>query len=399
MDKEQNLQLLQELISCGSNIYTWCYDVSGLLLSSNCPDEAIFDAAFELFGSKDKALKLGEQDSPPVILGTSFGLIWGVDFEKHDGRPYRFHVIGPAFFLDVAAKDIDQSLRSYAYKDVSLEWKYQFLKATKNLPVAQNIVFLRYLLMLHYCLTGEKLDASTVNFQNFQTSPAVAGGQRDRNKVYFAERAMLRMVVNGDLNYKSALSASFLISTGVPVQGGDPLRRAKTSVIVFTTIVSRAAIEGGLSPEEAYSLGDSYIQTAESADTYDEIVAIPLLMYDDFVRRVNKHRVNPKLSGAVRHCCDYIEMHLDRKILARDLAALVGYSEYYLTAKFKEETGFSIANYTKMAKIERAKMMLETSDLSIQEIADALGFGNRSYFSRVFTDIVGKAPAEFKASL
>ena len=48
-------------------------------------------------------------------------------------------------------------------------------------------------------------------------------------------------------------------------------------------------------------------------------------------------------------------MNLDKKIVAEDLAALVGYTEYYLTHKFKEETGLSVTNYVKFAKVERAK--------------------------------------------
>ena len=51
-------------------------------------------------------------------------------------------------------------------------------------------------------------------------------------------------------------------------------------------------------------------------------------------------------------------MHLGQKIRARDLAALVGYTEYYLTHKFKEETGLSVSDYMKFAKVERAKILL-----------------------------------------
>ena len=41
------------------------------------------------------------------------------------------------------------------------------------------------------------------------------------------------MVRNGDLNYKTAFHNSSMVSNGVPLQGGTPLRQAKISVIVF----------------------------------------------------------------------------------------------------------------------------------------------------------------------
>ena len=50
MDIQQNLALFRELISCGNNIYTWRYDADGTLLSSNCPQETLFEQSFALLG-------------------------------------------------------------------------------------------------------------------------------------------------------------------------------------------------------------------------------------------------------------------------------------------------------------------------------------------------------------
>lgn len=211
-----------------------------------------------------------------------------------------------------------------------------------------------------------------------------------------AEQGLLQMVRTGDLNYRQALSASVGISAGVPVQSDDALRQSKTSVIVFTSIVCRAAIEGGLSPEEAYSLGDHYIQAAESARTLTELASLAHMMYDDFVHRVHRCRTNPKLSRQVQKCVDHIEMHLDQKIRAADLAALAGYTEYYLTRKFREETGLSVSDYAKFAKIERAKVLLSSTDETVQDIAAQLGFGTRNYFSRVFQEVTGQTPMEYR---
>ena len=398
MDIPDNLRLFQELITCGSNIYTWCYDAEGQLLSSNCPDEVLLGTAFSLFGCKEQMLARGREDGTPVALGTAMGLIWGAAFEREDGRLRRAWAIGPAFFYDVSMKSVENGFNHYSNLEVSLAWKHQFLSALPKIPVAQNIIFSRYLLMLHYCLTGEKLNVSDLNFHGAKGAPAPdKQDPRDRHKVWMAEQAMLQMVRTGDLNYKSALNNSMLISSGVPVQASDPLRQAKDSTIVFSSIVCRAAIEGGLSPEEAYSLGDSYIQSAEGATDFSDIAAIPPLMYDDFVRRVHKCRTNPKLSKQVQKCCDYIEMHLDVKVQAKDLAELVGYTEYYITRKFKEETGYFISDYCKFAKIERAKVLLHSTELSIQEIADRLGFTTRSYFSSSFKQVTGISPAAYRA--
>ena len=61
-----------------------------------------------------------------------------------------------------------------------------------------------------------------------------------------------------------------------------------------------------------------------------------------------------------------------------------------------EETGFGISDYVKAARIERAKILLETSDSSVQEISDKLGFTTRNYFTRCFREITGKTPMEYR---
>lgn len=396
MDIEQNLALFQELLCCGNSIYTWRYDADGNLLSSNCPEESLFGKAFSLLGCLKKALQLGKDGSQPQVVGTAMGLIWGVDFVYREDALERMYVIGPAFSYSISMQDMENGFRHYAGQEISLAWKHRLISACRKIPIAQNILFLRYLLMLHYCLTGEKLEASDTFVQQSFADAIPAPARRNRQHVWQAERALLDMVRSGNLNYKEALNTSLLISAGIPVMGRDPLRQAKTSVIVFISIVCRAAIEGGLSPETAYSLGDSYIQSAENARTYDEVNAVPLLMYDDFIHRVHKIRQTPGLSAPVAQCRDYIEMHPEEKIRAKDLADLAGYTEYYLTHKFKEETGISVSDYVKKAKIDQAKILLRNTDLSIQELSDRFCFSSRNYFSRVFSEMTGCTPMEYR---
>ena len=89
-------------------------------------------------------------------------------------------------------------------------------------------------------------------------------------------------------------------------------------------------------------------------------------------------------------------MHLGERILAADLAAVAGYGEYYTTRKFHEETGLSVNDYVKFAKTERAKVLLSSTELSVQEISEVLGFSTRSHFSQSFKQVTGMSPAEFR---
>lgn len=397
MNVDQRMELFSELVRCGGEVYMWCYGADGALLHSNCPDEALLAGAFELFGCKRKMLEYARSHSRPVTLGTAMGVLWAAAFERQDGVFCRAWVIGPVFYRDVTLRGIEQGLRYYSRLEISVAWSIHFYEILKKIPVVQSTILSRYQLMMHFCLTGERLTLSDVDSEALlPLQELTPDANHDRHKVWMAEQGLLQMVRTGDLNYQQALSASVGISAGVPVRSDDALRQSKTSVIVFISIVCRAAIEGGLSPEEAYALGDSYIQTAESARTLNELTPLSHMMYDDFIHRVHKCRTNPKLSRQVQQCVDHIEMNLDKKIRAADLAELAGYTEYYLTRKFKEETGLSVADYAKFAKIERAKVLLRSTDEPVQDIAAQLGFGTRNYFSRVFQEVTGQTPMEYR---
>ncbi len=398
MNVEQNLALFRELMLCDGGIYSWTYDAAGILLRSNCPEEAVFTVAFDVFGCLGKMLASSGRDAP-VFLHSDTGLVWGAAFEKEDGVLRRCHVIGPVFYSSVSADVIYRGFVSKDFSGYSTAWLQTLKDALFRVPTSQITVFSRYLKMLHYCVTGQRIEISDVFVQDIQALPSSRQKPlKDRHRVYKSEKAMLEMVKLGDLNYKDALNASMAISDGVGAHTQDPVRDASVSAVVFCSIVCRAAIEGGLSPEEAYSLGDAYIQSALDAKNIDEISTVCISMYDDFVRRVHRMRENPNYSGPVQRCCNYIEMNIDRNIRVQELAQLVGYTPGYITKRFHKETGFGISDYVKLARMERAKILLTTTDKSIQEISDQLGFTTRNYFTRCFRDVTGMTPKEFRNS-
>lgn len=399
MDIHEKVSLLQELVACCDAISTWCYDAKGELLFSNCTDETVLNTAFSAFGCRSILMEHTNIWNNPFLLGTSLGLVWGAAFEREDGVLRRFWLLGPVFYATTTKGQIELGYDLYRGLELSVAWKEQFMQAAARLPVVTNVLLGRYLLMLHYCLTGQTLHYSDIVMPTELLRPAKPAEptKRDRYQVYAAERALLDMVRNGDLNYAEAFSNSSLLSSGVPVSGPDPLRQVKSSITVFTSLVCRAAIEGGVSPEEAYSLGDAYIQRAENARSQQELLNLPATMYDDFIHRVHRCRTNPRYSPMVQKCVDYIDLHLEQKIQAADLAAQLGYDDYYITRRFKRETGYSLTNYIKFAKIERAKVLLQSTRLTVQQIADGLGFTTRSYFIQCFKAVTGRTPTAWRA--
>ena len=396
---EQNLVLLQNMIPREENLYVWCYHPDGTLIASSCPEELqpFLDQSFRVLGGPGHIRDyLASAPDRPMLIGSSIGMEWAVTLEA-ERRMELIFLIGPVFYARPAESQVRVALQDLPFNRQMHLWVKELLSRLPSLPVLSNQVFIRYVTMIHNVLTGQRLGLEDVFRRDPGThQPSKKEAARDRTKVYLAEQALLQKVRDGDIGYYNAFRNSSLLSTGVPVQGKDPLRQMKTSLLVFTTLVTRAAMEGGLSPEIAYSLGDSYLQSIEDSNDSGALGAIAQTMYHDFIYRVHHVKANPNYSPAVQKCCDYIELSVDRKIRTADLAALVGYAEYYLTDKFKKETGQSISSYIRRKKIDRAKVLLTTSDDSVREIAEALAFSTANFFIKSFRDIEGITPAQYR---
>ena len=399
---EQNLLLLESLIPANEKFYVWCYDQKGNFVATSCAERErdILQQAFTILGGAEKLVRYAQDtaDTRPLIIGSPIGMQWALSYESERNRGL-VYAIGPVFYAAPTERQLRTALSPYTRSLENAAWASALIRLLPELPVMSYAIFTRYTVMVHNTLTGQQLGLDALRSDVKEPSPLPRESeetQRDRNKVYLAERAMLQMVRNGDINYYNVLQNSVRLSPGVPIQGQDPLRQMKTSNIVFTTLVCRAAMEGGLSPEIAYPLGDSYIQAVEDCHDSGELSALAHAMYHDFIYRVHHLRVNPNCSHAIQKCCDAIELSLDRKIRTADLAALVGYTEYYLTEKFKKETGQSISSYIRYAKVERAKVLLESTDLSIRELSERLAFNTVNYFIRSFRDTTGYTPAQYR---
>ncbi|MBD5101096.1 MAG: helix-turn-helix transcriptional regulator [Subdoligranulum sp.] len=395
-DPQQYQAIFQDLITCGAPVYTWQYGSDGHLSETNCPD-LVMDAIFEHTGCKEYMLNYGRTNTQPLILGAELGLAWCAVFAREDNLLRSMYVLGPVFNTEASMRGIETAVQHLRIPQIS--FKTRLIKILANLPTVSASTFFQYALMLHYCVTGEKLHRSDIQYQMGEAHGKQSKNLRpkDRHRTYATEQALLRMVREGDLDYRAVYEQAGMVSNGVRIDSEKPLMQIVITGAVFTSLCVRAAIEGGLSPESAYSLGDSYIQSMADSRTISELTVLMHEMYDDFIHRVHQCRTNPELSKQIRSCCDYIEFHLEEDIPLSMLAQRIGYTEPYLSRKFKKEMGINISDYIRFARVERAKWMLTTTDLPIAQIAQRLHFCSSSYFSEIFRGVAGQTPQQWRA--
>lgn len=108
-----------------------------------------------------------------------------------------------------------------------------------------------------------------------------------------------------------------------------------------------------------------------------------------------------KASGVVSMIQKHIQTHLhdpDEITLVR-LASLVYFNPSYLSRLFKQVAGMNLSEYVAEARLTRAKRLLEDPNLKIQEVADLLGYGTATNFTRSFRKALNMTPQEYRLSL
>ena len=158
--------------------------------------------------------------------------------------------------------------------------------------------------MLHYCACGEKLSRSDISFQQSgepdRPEQGEAGEKRpekDRSLTYRTECALLDNVRQGNMNYQRDLEMAGSLSEGLGAGAGDPLQQAILSSVTFVSLCTRAAIEGGLSPDAAYTVGDGYIRNAARPLQKGKQTDLRPGERSELFLRVAKKAFAPDLSG------------------------------------------------------------------------------------------------------
>lgn len=98
----------------------------------------------------------------------------------------------------------------------------------------------------------------------------------------------------------------------------------------------------------------------------------------------------------IQKAMNYVTAHLTDALPVQELAEVSGYSLSRFKSKFREEVGFTPAEYIILQKIELAKELLETTESNITELAYELGFSSSNYFSSVFKKITNSSPLSYR---
>jgi two-component system response regulator YesN len=92
----------------------------------------------------------------------------------------------------------------------------------------------------------------------------------------------------------------------------------------------------------------------------------------------------------------YIAQNLEQELTNEKIAAQVYLNPVYLNRIFKKETGLTMSDYIQKERIEKARKLLEKTEMPVGVVAMHVGYSNFSHFSRMFRRQTGLSPQNYR---
>ena len=121
-----------------------------------------------------------------------------------------------------------------------------------------------------------------------------------------------------------------------------------------------------------------------------------LLPQDNLMKTL--HHLLQQTSALPRRIATYIADHYATPITREEIANAMQVSDDYVSRVFRKETGMTPWQFLNRYRIIQAQKLLLTTDLTITEVGDRVGFSDPAYFIRVFHRETGKSPQQYRKS-
>ena len=306
-------------------------------------------------------------------------------------------LIGPVSLMSMNTSSAVKILRGMGEPASRAKELVDYFSAIPAYPLR---TFLQILCTVNYFINNEKTDVGqlllTEDMPPLDSAVLPRPSEVEMHNTMELEEMMLSCVEHGR-------TEDILKMFSAPTAGragemaSDALRQQKNLIICTATLVTRAAIRGGMNQEQAFALSDMYIQKAELMSDVLSLTRLNAQMVLDFTKRVEAEKAGIHNSKLARQARDYILAHIGEAVTTEQLAKELGMNRTYLCKLFAEETGLTVHQYVTQVKLEEARRLMDITQKSIAEIAEYLGFSSQSYFQKVFKSHTGVTPGIYKA--
>jgi AraC-like DNA-binding protein/ligand-binding sensor protein len=171
----------------------------------------------------------------------------------------------------------------------------------------------------------------------------------------------------------------------------------RARVLELVVLISRAALDGGADVDRIFDLDFTYLNQIQKMRSVDDIahwLSRVMVRFTDLVFNLADVKHADVMMKALKH----INARFTEPITLDEVAAAVSLSPTYFSKIWNEEMKCRFTAWLNKLRVERAKLLLRTTDTALVEIAVLLGYDDQSYFTKVFKKLVGQSPGRYRES-
>ncbi|MBW5448219.1 response regulator [Cohnella sp. CFH 77786] len=280
-------------------------------------------------------------------------------------KPFRLlaeHALGRnflAFRMGLGAPTSGMEHLKPAYEQALKAMKYTFLQANPSFAAYENMKDLD---------TGYTLPAADI-----QKLANMLGSDREKEmKLLLHQLLDIRTVSRYDLAYLEAVSAAL-------------------NELVFDKVFY-AYGEESIEILKLYKMVGNIYNFNHYHDYVHGVESL-LFQLNEYVKTMKAAHVDNK---EMKRALAFIQENYHKDLNMATVSNHVSLNYTYFSESFKQYTGESFVNYLKKIRIENAKRLLETTDQKVYEIGEKVGFENTKNFNRVFKEMEGVTPLEYR---
>ena len=212
---------------------------------------------------------------------------------------------------------------------------------------------------------------------------------------YAIENELINAVSKGLTHKAEMIFSNIKPENALESRLTDNLRNTKNYMIILNTLLRKAAEQGKVHPYHIDLVSSDLALKIEAMQASSECEDLLKYMVKKYCRLVNKHS-QKSYSLLIQKVTTQIESDLSSDLSLNNLASIFGVNSSYLSSLFKKETGVTLTEYVNKKRVERAKELLLSTNLQIQNISQRCGILDVNYFTKTFKKHTGLTPKKYR---